>query len=91
MKPKSLQTSVSKRGARAESFWSAFWFFSLSIGACKSFLRLYLSHCPTLERFLSQFEVQHREREYGKGGTVGPGALRGFGEGEGKGRRVAPE
>ena len=28
-----------------------------SIGARKSFSRLYLSHCPTLGRFFSQFEA----------------------------------
>ena len=72
MKPKSLQTSVSKRGARAESFWSAFWSFSLAIGARKSFSRLYLSHYPILGRFLSQFEAP-----IGRGETVGPGAQEG--------------
>ena len=79
MKPKSLQTSVCKRGARAESFL-AFWSFSLAIGARKSFSRFYVSHYPILGRFFNQFEVPIE-----RGETVGPGALRGRGM-EGKGR-----
>ena len=62
-------------------FWSAFWSFSLAIGACKSFSRLYLSHYPILGRFLSQFEAPT-----GRGETVGPGALRGIGGEREKGR-----
>ena len=58
-------------------FWSAFWSFSLAIGARKSFSRLYLAHYPILGRFLSQFEAP-----IGRGET---GALRGIGGGGGKG------
>ena len=83
MKPKSLQTSVSKRGARAESFWSAFWSFSLSIRARKSFSRLYLSHCPILGRFLSQFEAPIQRK--GNCGARGAEGYRGRG-GKGRGR-----
>ena len=48
-------------------FWSAFWSFSLSIGARKSFSRLYLSHCPILGRFLGQFEAPEKGKLWGPG------------------------
>ena len=64
-------------------FWSAFWSFSLSIGARKSFSRLYLSHCPILGRFLSQFEAPIQRK--GNCGARGAEGYRGRG-GKGRGR-----
>ena len=67
-------------------FWSAFWSFSLAIGARKT-LSFTLSNTGTV--FLSQLEVP-----IGRGETVGPGALRGIRGGKrGEGEReegVAP-
>ena len=72
--------------------------FSLSIGARKSFSRLYLSHCPILGQFLSQFEAPIQRK--GNCGARGAEGYRGRG-GKGRGReeegvakhsaRVVPE
>ena len=96
MKPKSLQTSVSKRGARAESFFGQpsgpLVFPSVLAKASQDSIFHTVQYW---DGFGASLRRQYRERE-----TVGPGALRGIGGGggrggEGKGRRgwpsIAPE
>ena len=85
MKPKSLQTSVSKRGARAESFFGQpsgpLVFPSVLAKASQDSIFHTVQYW---DGFGASLRRQYRERE-----TVGPGALRGIGgggEGEGKGR-----
>ena len=84
MKPKSLQTSVSKRGARAESVLVSLLVLQSFHRCSQKLLKTLSSHYPILGRFLSQFEAG-ANREGGYCGTRGAGG----GGGEGEGRRSA--